>query len=126
MEKRRRKKRESVLVQMVAPGKRWFITLLREGLLGSNWVGDFCLFLAGGDEVKSGQFAITIPLYSLDSCFAAEDEYLYPEYTMRIQLFISFEDDLLHFHRIEDLVGLHGSREGHDSFGHESDFSLAK
>lgn len=40
--------------------------------------------------------------------------------------FISFEDDLLHFHRIEDLVGLHSSRERHDIVSHESGFSLAK
>lgn len=40
--------------------------------------------------------------------------------------FTGFEDDLLDFHRIEELVGLHRAREGHDILGHESDVSLAK
>lgn len=40
--------------------------------------------------------------------------------------FISFEDDLLDFHRIEELVGLRRARKGHDILGHESDTSLAK
>ena len=36
-------------------------------------------------------------------------------------LFVSFEDDLLRLHLVEQLVSLQGLAEGHDLVRHESD-----